>query len=137
MVMALRVHTDAVRGAIETAVSPILVGDGVTPKGAGWVNGAFTQYVTLFPRPEGRYSGTLGNPRMKKERVYQASCVGRSREQSEWLADKVSEILDTLVVSGHRVCRLEPESAPGTFRDPDTEPPVFVTPFLFRLTTTS
>jgi hypothetical protein len=138
VVVALRAHTSAVMSAITTAVSPVLVGLAKTPKGGGWISSTtFVEYVTLFPRPEGGFSGTLGRPRMKMDRVYQASCIASGPERSEWLAQEVSGILDSLSVAGHRVCRFEPEGMPGPFQDPDTDPPIFVTPFLFRLTTTS
>lgn len=126
-VASLRVHTDAIIAALETA--GLTVGDADAA-------GLSAPYVVVYSIPGGRVSGTLANPHEDAEIVYQVTCVGSTREQAEWLADKSMTLLDGLSVAGRSIAFVDADGFPGTRRDTDVTPPVFVSTPRFTVTTT-
>ena len=124
--IAYRLHTDAVIAALETA--GLTVGDAKVPN-------APLPHAIVYPIPGGDRSGSLANPYEDAEFVFQVTCVGTSREQAQWLADKAEAILDGVTVTG-RTIHPSPDSNPGVFRDDDVTPPVFYCTPRYRLKTT-
>lgn len=124
--LTLRTYTDALITALEA--TGLTVGDADA-------DGLDPPFCVLYPRPEGRFSGTLGDTTKFAEKVDQATCVGATREQSQWVADKVLGTLNGLSIPGRFVCRVHPD-VPGTFRDDDVTPPLYSTPVLLRITST-
>ncbi len=124
----VRTHTDAVIAALEGL--GLEVGDAVAPE-------VDPPYVTVYQIPGGRTTGTLAAPDDDAFIVYQVSCVGVSREQAEWLADKALELLQTeLDVEDRRVPRVFLDMHGGVRRDDSATPPVFVSSPRFRIMST-
>lgn len=125
---ALRTHTDAVIAKLEAA--GLNVGDADA-------EGLTAPYAVLYDIPGGRSFGTLENPNDDAELVFQVTCVGETREQSAWVADKaITALLSGLTVSGRSIARVTIDSFPGTFPERDASPPLFTSTPRFRLTTT-
>jgi len=130
MLPVVREHTDAVIAALEAA--GLTVGDAVAPDDTD------PPYVVVYAIAGGGSTGTLARPDDDAFLVYQATCVGTSREQAEWLADKALELLgpDAVAVPGRRVCRVSLDMHGGIQRDDNVTPPVFWSAPRFRMTTT-
>jgi hypothetical protein len=125
---AVREHTDAVIAALEGL--ELAVGDAIAPD-------QDPPYVVVYPIPGGGSTGTLGAQHDDAILVYQVTCVGSSREQAEWLADKALELLEgSLSVDGRRVCNVDLDMHGGVQRDDQVTPPVFWSMPRFRITTT-
>ena len=124
----VRDHTDAVLTALEAL--GLEVGDAVAPN-------ADPPYVVVYPIPGGGSTGTLAAQHDDAILVYQVTCVGNSREQAEWLADKALELLQgDLSVSGRRVCNVDLDMHGGVQRDDQVTPPIFSSMPRFRIITT-
>lgn len=124
----LREHTDGVITALQGL--GVAVGDAEAPSGVA------PPYCVVYPIPGGDTYGTLGAPNDDAELVYQVTCVGVSRKQAEWLADKALGLLAGLSITGRSVPVVSLDSAPGIQRDDTKSPPLFWAAPRFRLTTT-
>lgn len=123
----VRTHTDGVIARLEAL--GLTVGDAVAPD-------ASPPYVVVYPIAGGGTSGTLAAPDDDAELIFQVTCVGVSREQAEWLADKALSLLTSVTVTGRSVPRVSLDSFGGVVRD-DTATPTLWTAFpRFRLYST-
>lgn len=124
----VRAHTDAVIAALEAL--GLAVGDAVAPD-------QDPPYVVVYPIPGGSTTGTLATPDDDAILVYQVTCVGKTREQAEWLADKALILLEgNVAVTGRRVLRVSLDMHGGTQRDDQLTPPVFWSTPRFRIIST-
>jgi hypothetical protein len=144
-VFAGRPITDAIISAL-TSVA-LIVGDGVQPKNnppsqpVGWQGApgvsTFGPYVVAYPLLGGSLDGPLGDPDADAEPVYQITSVGGSRQQCEWVADKVRAVMLggalLLTVGDRRVVRVSPDVLPGATREDDSQPSIWFAPERFRL----
>lgn len=122
----LREHTNAVKTALEGL--GVTVGDAQAPTGNP-PHVALYRIVTVL-------SGPLGAQHDDGVFVYQPTCTGVSREQAEWLVDKVKEILGGVTIAGRYVAYVKADPIPETRRDDTTGiPRWYVTP-RFRIFTT-
>lgn len=113
-----RDHTDAVIAAIETIGKPV---------GDADAEGLAAPYFVVYGIPGGRRTGTLENPHEDSDIVYQVTCVGDTREQTEWLVDKATEtMLLGFVVAGRSITFVSTDDHPGVRPDRDASPPVFI-----------
>lgn len=126
-VASLREHTDAVIAALEAA--DLSVGDAEAPD-------AQPPYVVVYAIPGGRAFGSLAEPHEDAELVYQITCVGKTREQAEWLADKAMVLLDGLTVDGRSIAFVTLDSLPGVQRQTEPTPAVFLSTPRFRVYST-
>jgi hypothetical protein len=124
----VREHTDGVIAALET--EGLTVGDAVAPEDVG------PPYVVVYPIAGGSLSGSLANPDEDGALVFQVTCVGASREQAEWLADKAMALLDGFSVTGRSIARVSLDLHGGIQRDDAQTPPVFYALPRFRVMTT-
>lgn len=130
----LKVLRDALAEAAPS--SPILVGDGVAPEEGGWSagqpgRGSFAPYVTLAggsatPAPVNH----IGDRFVDWIVTYQLRATGASREQVDWIGDRVAGVLwarvgAKLTLDGETWkvvdLRLPSRGAPG--RTDTTDPP--------------
>lgn len=122
----LREHTDAVIAKLVGA--GLTVGDGESPEPPG---------CAVYTIPGGRSYGSLESPNEDADLVYQVTCVGETREQAEWVADKATTaLLGGLTVADRHVAQVDIDSFPGTRRDDTASPHVFISTPRFRVTTT-
>ena len=96
------------------------------------------KYVVVYPIPGGSRGGTLAGPFDDAEIVYQVTCVGQTRQQAEWVRDKVEAALLTgITVSGRHIPLVRPEGGDdGTYRDDTVTPPLYYTTPRYRVHTT-
>lgn len=128
MLPTVRTHTDALIAALQAM--GLEVGDAVAPDDT-------PPYVVVYAIPGGTASGTLARPDDDAELVYQVTCVGLTRQQAEWLADKALTLLETpLSVSGRSIARVALDLHAGVSRDDSRTPPYFVAMPRFRLYST-
>lgn len=94
-----RVLTDLVLSNLTTA--GVLTGDAERPDGGGWdgepYQSAFVSYAVVTPMATARISGSMGGPTDQVVFEYAISAYGGSRQQCEWQADKVREVMDSLI----------------------------------------
>lgn len=113
----MRVVTDDVKAVLEAG--GLTVGDGTG-------DGLTVPYVVLYPLGDGfdapGFGGSLAKPWGQLDGAYQATCVGASREQAEWLADRVYELMVADTSLGW--VQLEP-SGPVRRDDTTAGPPLF------------
>lgn len=129
-----RAHTDAVIAAL--VAGGLLVGDGTAPQDGGrQEDGSFVQYVVVYRIPGGSRSGNLDDPYGDAEFIYQVTCVGSSRRQAEWLADKAEVLLAGVTVTGRQIS-VAPHGNPGEAREDDVTPSIFYMTPRYRLRTT-
>lgn len=126
--LSQRAHTDAVIATLETFDLP--VGDAEKPAGD------HDRYCVVYPVPGGDLGGTLEEPDDDAELVYQVTCVGTTREQAEWVADKAIGLLDGVTVADRYTARVYLDSFSGIRRDDSITPPKFIATPRFRLMTT-
>lgn len=126
----LRTHTDAVIAALVALGGPP-VGDAHAPDEEA-------PYYVAYPVPGGESTGNLGSPSDDAVLIVQVTCVGKSREQAQWMADKATEKLlnETLTVADRKIARIKLDTNPGVRRDDDVTPPVFTSMPRFRLMST-
>lgn len=141
-----REHTDALIAALEA--TSIAIGDANdrTVDGdliGGWQGppgeSEFRPYAIVYPLPGGTFDGTLADPDDDADLLYQITCVGGTRQQCEWVADQIHDVLTdpgTVTVPGRSVVRVVPDMAGGVRRDDTVRPPVFIATPRFRLWTT-
>jgi hypothetical protein len=127
-VISQREHTDAVVAKLETLDLP--VGDGKRPEGDD------ARYCVVYPIPGGSLDGTLEDPNEDAELVFQVTCVGTTREQAEWVSDKVLGLLTGMTVAGRHIARIYLDSFSGVRRDDTLSPPMFIGTPRFRVMST-
>lgn len=126
MIPFIREHTDAVITTLEAA--GLTVGDG----DASGLTAPYAVVYTIDPN----YYGTLDNPYENADIVYQVTCVGKTREQAEWVQDKAMVLLDGFEVDGRHIAHVRPDGGPGVRPDRDVTPPVFFSTPRFTVKTT-
>lgn len=130
-VPVLRKHTDALIATLEAAIS----GGNFTVGDAEAENAPPTMVV--YDIPGGRSYGTVAAPNEDADLVYQVTCVGETREQAEWLADKaISTLLAGFTVTDRSIAQVDIDSFPGVRRDDTVSPNIFIATPRFRVTTT-
>lgn len=110
-----RTLTDAVIATLEAGSLTVGDGDG---------SGLTAPYVVVWPIAGETFDGSIGGGDVWAEidKPFQPTCVGVSREQAEWVADRVR----TLLLASHAAYRARPIGGGGTVRDDDTAgPPLF------------
>jgi hypothetical protein len=107
-----RTLTDAVIETLE---------DGGLTVGDATGQGLTAPYVVVFPIAGETYDGTIGpgGTWTEIDKPFQPTCVGVTREQAEWLADRVR----TLLLTPHADYRARPIGGGGTVRDDATGSP--------------
>jgi hypothetical protein len=125
-----RVHTDGIIAALVAA--GLTVGDAEKPEDAE------VPYAVVYPIPGGRTTGTLAAKDDDVVLVYQVTCVGESRKQAEWAADKARALLTpgSVSVTGRKVLTVYLDFNGGVERDDDVAPALFYCAPRFRITTT-
>ncbi len=117
-----RLHTDALITLLKAA--GLTVGDAVAPNSA-------PPYVIVYSLDSGR-DGPVSAPHDDSRMGWQTTCVGSSREQAQWLIDKVEATVlpATLTVVGRFVGHAMREPGRGVGRDDNTggPPRFFATP---------
>jgi hypothetical protein len=103
----VRTATDAIIDVLETG--GLTVGDG-----SG--DGLTVPFVVVWPQTA-THSGTWGGAWEEIDKNVQVTCVGRSRQQAEWLADRC----DVLLFASDLVLR--PIMRTGVHRDDTTGGP--------------
>jgi hypothetical protein len=126
-VPVLRTHFNAVKTAL--AALGVTVGDAEAPTVA-------PPHVALYQIDGGGLSGTLEDPNDDAELIYQATCTGVSREQTQWLVDKTFGLLAGVAITGRSVPLVQLEMMPGVKRDDNVSPPIFWATPRFRLFST-
>jgi hypothetical protein len=96
-----------------------MVGDAEKPQGA------VTKYCVVYPIPGGSVSGSLGDPEGDAELVYQVTCVGRTREQAEWVVNKAMGLTAGFNVVDRHIARVFLDTPSGVTRDDQADPPLF------------
>lgn len=132
--VALLPHDLAVIAALETIGKP--VGFGIAPDGA--LEGVRTRngpdYMVLYPINTVR-DGSLGDPWIDAELIYQITCVGRLAEGVRWLVDQIEPALLGVTVAGRSVIQVIPEDGGQVRPDFDVSPPVLIATPRYRLQT--
>jgi hypothetical protein len=122
-----RPHTDALLVALRA--TGLTVGDAQAP-------GSVPPYAVLYSIPGGRVFGTLADPHGDGEMVFQVTCVGTTREQTQWVTDKAFAVLSGLSVTGRSIAFVDIDGFPGIQRDDDVQPPLFYSTPRFTITST-
>lgn len=132
---SLRTHTDAVIAHLEAL--GLLVGDATKPDGAGdQDDGSFVKYAIVYPEPGGGSGGTLGDLHGDAELIYQVTCIGKSREQAQWVVDAALGLLEGLSVPERHIPFVQLDRPPGIERDEKQTPALYFATPLFRVITT-
>lgn len=143
-IASLREHTDAFLALITS----VPVGDGERPAGGGWAatpgQTDFVGYCVVHPISSsfsGGDRGTLANPDEDAELVWQATCVGATREQCENVIDLVcGDVIGVdLEPSGRRASnrvRLQSTSGGARREEDNTQPPLWVAAVRFVVDST-
>lgn len=135
-----RPHTAAVIARLES--QGLVVGDAGDPEDEyGWPDipgqSQFVPYVIVYPA-ERQNDGSLGCPDEDSEIEWTVTCVGSTREQCEWLHDKVDATLigHVLTVADRSLPRLWSPFGSFTRRDDTVQPPTYIATPRYRLVTT-
>lgn len=124
----VREHTDGVIAALESV--GLVVGDAVAPSGD-------PPYVVVYSISAAGWTGTLGALHDDGSLVFQVTCVGRSRDQAEWLADKVIlTVLGGITVTSRSIPNIALDLSGGVARDDGQTPPLWTAAPRFRIATT-
>lgn len=125
-----RLHDDALVNLLASV--GLVVGDAADPTVPfGWQGtpgqSTFVPYVIVYPLDQD-YDGSLGCPDTDSDLSWQATCVGATRDQCDWVRAKVADTLigASLTVAGRSVPRIRPLGGVGTRRDDSIQPPVFI-----------
>lgn len=126
-----RDHIDAVVAALETEFGGlnIEVGDAIAPR-------SNPPYVVVYPINGGYSSGTLADHTEDQQIVVQVSCIGLSRQQTQWLADHANVLLDGLEVAERYIPLVTLDMPSGVYRDDDQTPPIFTATPRYRIFST-
>lgn len=92
-------------------------------------------YAVVYPDPGTGVSTALAPVSDRVETVFQITCVGLTRDQAMWAAEKVSTaLLDAVPVITGRACgSIGQESAQNVLRDDKVKPEAFYTVTTWRL----
>lgn len=94
-------------------------------------------YAVLYPFGVGPLSGPVSDSHADADSTVQLTCIGSTREQAEWLADKLRPTaLGPLTVTGRKVMQSLLETSQPVRRDDDVQPPLFVAVDQYRFLTT-
>lgn len=111
----------------------LLVGDGITPNGAGWQGvpkqSNFVPYCVVHPLLGGISDGSIGDPHGDSEVVYQVSCYGGDRLSCEAMANRVHSTLlgaTRPTVTGQTVKHVDDDVLGGARREDDLQPPLWM-----------
>lgn len=131
MIALVRNHTDAIIAKLlaEVAGTEVTIGDGDA-------EGLKPPYMVVYSIQGGEMSGSLERPFEDADLVYQVTCVGETREQAEWVADRAMSLLEGFVVTDRNIALVSPEGGPGTRVDRDVDPPVFISTPRFTVKST-
>jgi hypothetical protein len=126
-------HDLAVLAALETIGKP--VGFAAAPDGALEAVRARTgpDYMVLYPLNSVR-DGSLADPWMDADLVYQVTCVGRLAAGVRWLTDRIEPALAGVSIAGRAVVQVTPEDGGQVRTDFDLTPPVFIATPRYRIT---
>lgn len=107
----------------------LVVGDGGPPAVpyGGLTRETFIKYVIVYSLGSST-DGGLVDPHEDTTLNWQVTCVGFTREQSEWLVNRVNDLVvdQHFAVDGRTVGPIEPDLvAAGPRRDDDVRPAVF------------
>lgn len=115
---ATRLLTDALLTALRAAHPR--VGDAIAPDDTTY------PYAVLYPAGIGSTSGPVSDANADSTPLYQITCVGKVREEAEWLSDLLRPVaLGALTVTGWKVADPRVETSQPVRRDDSTAPPVF------------
>jgi hypothetical protein len=124
-----RPETNGLLAALQAAHSR--VGDAVAP------DDTTTPYAVLYPAGSGSLTGSVARPHEDRPGLYQITCVGKHRQEAEWLAEKLrAVVLGPLSITGRRVLQASLETSQPVRRDDSTSPPLFYAADQYRLWTT-
>jgi hypothetical protein len=132
--------TDAVIAALEDV--GLLVGDGVSPDSGGWqgtpAESPFIPYVVVHPISGGIHVGTIDDPYVDTNSIYQLSAYGATRAQCERLVGLADAVMMGLRVEleGRRVAHIEHDMEGGAWREDALQPPVWRAVPRYRIHTT-
>lgn len=129
-IASLRAHTDAFIAALEAELTATVavVGDAKKPAGAGWQGtpgqSDFVPYAIVYPWSGFTFDGNLTGFQDNADLEWQITCVGRTREQCEWLQDAAFALIgQPLTVAGRSVPLIRLGSAGGGVREDETVAP--------------
>lgn len=132
---SIEAHTNAVISTLEGF--GLIVGDAEAPANKEELLAQGKGYVVVYQVPGGTSSGNLDNPSADAVYIYQVTCVGTRRVQADWLADKVSGLLQAnLSVPGRYIPTIKVNMHGGARRDDTVTPPVFLSTPRFRIAST-
>lgn len=123
----VRAHTDGVIARLQN--EGLAVGDAVAPD-------VTPPYVVVYSIAGGGLFSTFGKSHDDGTLVFQVTCVGASRVQAEWLADKAMALLDGFSVTGRSIAHVSLDFHGGIQRDDAQTPPVFYASPRFRVMST-
>ncbi len=120
----MRVLTDAVL-AVLVAAGTEKIGDATAPADDA------RPYAVLYPMDDSERDGDFVDTQRTAWFEYQITSVGDTREQAEWLADRLRTVLlaADLSPSGFRMYPFEKVVGLITDRDDDVQPPLFYSIF--------
>lgn len=138
--MSIRLTGNAVVAALRNA--NLNVGDGEKPRDVGWTGvpgqSDFHAYIIVYPTGGGGVDGSIGRPHDDVTLVYQLTCVGSTREQTDWMRDKARGVMlnrANLQVAGQSIVSVEIDVPIATSRDDDEQPPLWFSADRFRVRT--
>lgn len=127
-------HDLAVITALETIGKPV----GFAEAPAGALDGVRLRtgpdYYIAWPLNTVR-DGSLADPYMDADLVYQITCVGRLAAGVRWLVDQIEPALLTVTVTGRAVTQVIPEDGGAVRQDFDVDPAVFIATPRVRIST--
>lgn len=138
----LRLVSNALLEGLKASSVP--VGDGLVPDSAGLPPGRtdpFRPYAVLHHVIGGTSNGSLEDPDADFDQTYQITSVGATREQCEWVADEMREIMlaSAPSVDGRTVLLVGIQYLGGAVRDDSlgfTDPPVWMCADRYRVRST-
>lgn len=144
MAFSGRLLTDAIKDLLAVPGGlTVYVGEKKKADPGGWsgVEGAspFVPYTVIYPTPGGYFDGTLSAPFADGRPDYVITSFGSTATQAQWGSDRVFDTLTTAkpVVAGRLVQLLIPDVEGGVVRDDDVSPPIFYSPWRWRIFETS
>ncbi len=127
-----RLLTDAIVAWLQG--DGVTVGDGEKPAAAGFPYAVVYAFFTTRP------TGSIVGEDSDAEAVYRIHSVGSTRQQCQWLADKVNARMRAaaLTVAGLKVMRLSDDGRQPGEREDNVQPPIWQARDQYRvfLTTT-
>lgn len=138
--------TDAILASL--AADDIIVGDNLKPPEdqddtCGWTGtpgqSTFIPYAIVWPIPGGVTSGTIQDEHADAFPIYQITSIGATRDQCEWLADKVRVVAErrsSWSPVGRTVMQVRVDQFGGATPDHTAQPPVHMCPDRYRPITT-